>query len=122
MASVGSSRALQAPGVGLIHCLYRGRPTASIWSKLAAMDVNTRFAPSVLVGEALGAHPVLGPTMALRAEVLARSAGWNVWPTVLADDFELGRAVRGAGYQIACPHDDHRPRLPRTQRRRDAGA
>jgi ceramide glucosyltransferase len=94
---------LLAPGVGLIHCLYRGRPTASAWSKLAALDVNTRFAPSVVVGEALGAHPCLGPTMALRAEVLAAIGGLQVQADVLADDFELGRAVRAAGYRIAWP-------------------
>ncbi len=94
---------LQAPGVGLIHCLYRGRPTASVWSKLAALDVNTRFAPSVVVGEALGAHPCLGPTMALRAEVLAAIGGLDILADVLADDFELGRAVRAAGLTIACP-------------------
>ena len=94
---------LLAPGVGLIHCLYRGRPTSSAWSKLAALDVNTRFAPSVVVGEALGAHPCLGPTMALRAEVLAAIGGLQVLADVLADDFELGRAVRAAGYRIAWP-------------------
>lgn len=95
--------ALEAPGVGLVHCLYRGRPTASIWSRLAALDVNTRFAPSVVVGEALGAHPCLGPTMALKAEVLDRIGGLALLADVLADDFELGRAVRAAGLRIACP-------------------
>jgi ceramide glucosyltransferase len=94
---------LQRPGVGLVHCLYRGRPTASAWSRLAALDVNARFAASVMVGEALGAHPVLGPTMALPAKVLDRIGGVRVLADVLADDFELGRAVRGAGYAIACP-------------------
>jgi len=95
--------ALEAPGVGLIHCLYRGRPTASVWSRLAAMDVNTRFAPSVLVGEALGANPCLGPTMALRAETLAAIGGLEHLADFLADDFELGRAVRVLGLRIACP-------------------
>jgi ceramide glucosyltransferase len=56
----------------------------------------------VMVGEALGAHPVLGPTMALRADVLERIGGVRILADVLADDFELGRAVRGAGYAIAC--------------------
>jgi ceramide glucosyltransferase len=95
--------ALEEPGAGLVHCLYRGRPTASIWSKLAAMDINTRFAPSVLVGEALGAHPCLGPTMALRAEVLDKIGGLEHLADFLADDFELGRAVRAAGLRITCP-------------------
>jgi ceramide glucosyltransferase len=95
--------ALEQPGVGLIHCLYRGRPTASFWSRLAAMDVNTRFAPSVLVGEALGANPCLGPTMALRAQTLAAIGGLEYLADFLADDFELGRAVRAQGLTIACP-------------------
>ncbi len=95
--------ALEQPGVGLVHCLYRGRPTASVWSRLAAMDINTRFAPSVLVGEALGANPCLGPTMALRASTLAAIGGLDHLADYLADDFELGRAVRAQGLTVACP-------------------
>ncbi|HEX4196104.1 MAG TPA: bacteriohopanetetrol glucosamine biosynthesis glycosyltransferase HpnI [Caulobacteraceae bacterium] len=95
--------ALEQPDVGLVHCLYRGRPTASPWSKIAAMDVNTRFAASVLVGETLGANPCLGPTMALRTETLAAIGGLQHLADFLADDFELGRAVRAQGLEIACP-------------------
>lgn len=95
--------ALEDPRVGLVYCLYRGRPAAGFWSRLAALDINARFAASVVVGQALGAHPVLGPTMALRAEVLAEIGGLQRLADLLADDFELGRAVRAAGYAIACP-------------------
>jgi ceramide glucosyltransferase len=95
--------ALEAPGIGLVHCFYRGRPTASVWSRLAAMDANTRFAPSVVVGEALGAHPCLGPTMALRAETLKAIGGLEHLADFLADDFELGRGVRALGLGLACP-------------------
>ena len=95
--------ALQAPRVGLVYCLYRGRPSRNLWSRLAAIDVNTRFAPSVVVGQALGAHPCLGPTMALRAELLDRIGGLRYLANFLADDFELGRAVRATGQTIACP-------------------
>jgi len=95
--------ALEAPGVGLVYCLYRGRPAAGVWSRLAAMDINARFAASVVVGQALGAHPVLGPTMAIRSEVLNNIGGLDHLAEFLADDFELGRAVREAGYAIACP-------------------
>jgi ceramide glucosyltransferase len=95
--------ALEDPVVGLIHCLYRGRATASVWSKLAAMDVNTRFTPSVVVGEALGTNPCLGPTMALRADLLDRIGGFEYLANFLADDFELGRAVRATGYKVASP-------------------
>jgi ceramide glucosyltransferase len=41
--------------------------------------------------------------MALRSEVLTAIGGLTVLADVLADDFELGRAVRAAGHSIACP-------------------
>ena len=95
--------ALEEPDAGLVHCLYRGRPTASVWSVLAAQDSNTRFIPSVAIGEIVGAHPCLGPTMALPAAVLDKAGGFAYLADFLADDFELGRVVRGLGYRIACP-------------------
>jgi ceramide glucosyltransferase len=94
---------MEEPGAGLVHCLYRGRRTASLWSALAAQDVNTRFIPSVAVGEMLRAHPCLGPTMALSAAVLDKIGGFAYLADFLADDFELGRAVRASGYRIVCP-------------------
>lgn len=94
---------LQKPGAGLAYALYRGRPTGNLWSRIAAFDVNARFASSVVVGQALGAHPVLGPTMAVKAEALARAGGFQRLKDVLADDFELGRMVREQGLSIVCP-------------------
>ena len=95
--------ALQQPGVGLVYGLYRGRPAGNLWSRVAALDVNARFAAGVVMGQKLGAHPVLGPTMALRAETLAAAGGFERLKDVLADDFELGRMVREQGLAIACP-------------------
>jgi ceramide glucosyltransferase len=94
---------LQQPGVGLVHCLYRGRPACGVWSELAALDIDARFAASVAVGEALGAHPCLGPTMALRADVLEKAGGLAMLADQLADDFVLGAAVRAQGLAIASP-------------------
>jgi ceramide glucosyltransferase len=95
--------ALQQPGTGLVYALYRGRPTGNLWSRIAALDINARFAGSVVIGQALKAHPVLGPTMALRAATLAEAGGFERLKDVLADDFELGRMARGQGLAIACP-------------------
>jgi ceramide glucosyltransferase len=95
--------ALESDGVGLAYALYRGRPTGNLWSRIAALDINARFASSVVMGQALNAHPVLGPTMAVKADVLARTGGFERLKDVLADDFELGRMVRGQGLAIACP-------------------
>jgi ceramide glucosyltransferase len=95
--------ALEPEGVGLAYALYRGRPTGNLWSRIAALDINARFASSVVMGQALNAHPVLGPTMALPAEALAKAGGFERLKDVLADDFELGRMVREQGLAIACP-------------------
>ena len=95
--------ALQPEGVGLAYALYRGRPTGNLWSRIAALDINARFAGSVVMGQALNAHPVLGPTMAVKAAALARAGGFERLKDVLADDFELGRMVREQGLAIACP-------------------
>src|SRR6201996_4625260 len=95
--------ALEPEGAGLAYALYRGRPTGNLWSRIAALDINARFASSVVMGQALNAHPVLGPTMAVKAEALARAGGFERLKDVLADDFELGRMVREQGLSIACP-------------------
>ncbi|HUO23244.1 MAG TPA: bacteriohopanetetrol glucosamine biosynthesis glycosyltransferase HpnI [Caulobacteraceae bacterium] len=95
--------ALQAPGAGLVHCLYRGLPAAGFWSEMASLDIDARFAASVAVGETLGAHPCLGPTMALTADTLARIGGLKILADQLADDYVLGAAVRAQGLAIAAP-------------------
>jgi ceramide glucosyltransferase len=94
---------LQKPDMGLVYALYRGRPTGNLWSRIAALDINARFMSSVVVGQATGAHPVLGPTMAVKADALQKGGGFRRLQDVLADDFELGRMVREQGLKIACP-------------------
>jgi ceramide glucosyltransferase len=95
---------LEGPKVGLVTCLYRGRSVGGLWSTLAAMDVNFRFTPSVVIGLMLGiARPCLGPTMALRRGLLDEIGGFHRLSNLLADDYELGRAVRDAGYDVVFP-------------------
>ncbi len=95
--------ALEPERAGLAYALYRGHPTGNLWSRIAALDINARFASNVVIGQALNAHPVLGPTMAVKAEALAKAGGFERLKDVLADDFELGRMVRQQGLSIACP-------------------
>ena len=95
---------LEQPRVGLVTCLYRGRSVGGLWSTLAAMDVNYRFTPSVVIGMMLGiARPCLGPTMALRRGLLDEIGGFHRLSNLLADDYELGRAVRDRGYDVVFP-------------------
>lgn len=93
---------IEDPSVGVASCLHAGIGQSGFWSRLAAMDITYRFMPSVLVGRRLNlAEPVLGPMMGLRAETLARIGGFSAFADVLADDYEIGRAVRGLGLRVA---------------------
>lgn len=93
---------LADPEVGVASCLHAGVGNVGFWSCLAAMDITYRFMPSVLVGRGLNlAEPVLGPMMGLRAETLARIGGFSAFAEVLADDYEIGRAVRALGLRVA---------------------
>lgn len=89
---------LAAPGVGLVTSLYIGQGRAGGWSRLAAMNLSYAFLPSVVVGVALGlAKPCMGSTIALSRQTLERIGGWRAVADVLADDYEVGRAVRALG-------------------------
>jgi len=99
--------ALGRPGVGIVTCLYTGEPAADghrLWSSLAAMGTSYTFLPNVLLGTSLGlAAPCFGSTIALRRETLEEVGGFAAFADHLADDYEMGRAVRGKGYNLAIP-------------------
>ncbi len=64
------------PTVGLVTCLYVGRPTEGLWSRVGAMGLNHGFMPSALVARALGrADGSFGATMALPRALLDRIGG-----------------------------------------------
>ena len=70
--------ALDAPGVGLVTCLYRGAAAPGLWARLAAAAIDHHFLPSVLVGLKLGlAKPCFGSTIALRKTTLAMIGGFQ---------------------------------------------
>lgn len=96
--------ALAAPGVGAVSCLYRGRGDAGRWSELAAAATSYHFLPSVVLSQALGfAHPCMGSTIALRRGTLDRIGGFAPFADLLADDYEIGRAIRGFGLKVVLP-------------------
>ena len=97
--------ALNAPGVGLVTCLYRGEPQADVWSRLDSMAIDYHFLPDVLVGLAFGlARPCFGSTIALRRQTLVAMGGFEAFLDRLADDNAMGEAVRAAGMRVAIPH------------------
>ncbi len=96
--------ALSQPGVGLVSCLYVGQDDGTLWSRLSAMAINYRFLPSAILGKAARlAEPCFGATIAIRSETLGRIGGFAAFTDHLADDYEIGRAVRGLGLKIAIP-------------------
>jgi len=99
--------ALSRPGVGVVTCFYTGAPAPGVnrlWSSLAAMGTSYDFLPNALVGTSLGlAAPCFGSTIALTRTALDRAGGFAAFADLLADDYEIGRAVRAQGLGLAIP-------------------
>ncbi|MGH6889398.1 MAG: bacteriohopanetetrol glucosamine biosynthesis glycosyltransferase HpnI [Rhizomicrobium sp.] len=96
--------ALDEPGIGAVSCLYSGKPIGSVWAKLAAMGIDYHFLPNVCLGIALRlTEPCFGSTIALKRSILEEIGGLESLANVLADDYELGRAVREKGYRVRIP-------------------
>jgi ceramide glucosyltransferase len=91
---------LADPSVGIVTCLYRGAPTASLWSRLGALAQDEWYIPSVLVAVAFGSSAFCaGATMALRRDVFDAIGAFDALAPYLADDYELGARVRQLGLQ-----------------------
>jgi ceramide glucosyltransferase len=92
---------LDRPGVGVVTCLYRGLPRAGLWSSLGAMGVDYAFLPNAVTGVVLKlAQPCIGATIAMRRSTLDAVGGFAMIKNQLADDYELGAAVRKLGLKI----------------------
>jgi len=97
--------ALVQPGVGLVTCLYKGEAAGKgPWPVLAAMGTSYDFLPNVVTGVSLGlAEPCMGSTIGLTRATLTRIGGFDAFADYLADDYEMGRAVRELGLSLAIP-------------------
>jgi ceramide glucosyltransferase len=96
---------LQTPGTGAVTCCYTGvAAVPGLWAKLSVMGINQHFLPDTLFAlQHRLASPCFGSTIALTRNVLAEIGGLLPFATLLADDYEIGRAVRARGYGIAVP-------------------
>jgi ceramide glucosyltransferase len=91
---------LAEPHVGLVTCLYHGRPLDGFWPRIGALFIDTWFAPSVRVASAGGSSAfAFGATIALRAATLRAIGGFEVLKNRLADDYRLGELTRGLGLE-----------------------
>jgi ceramide glucosyltransferase len=85
-------------GVGVVTCLYRGRPAGGLWSRIGTQFIDDWFAPSVRVAHECGSHRFsFGATIALRRDVLDSVGGFAALSNRLADDYWLGELTRGSG-------------------------
>lgn len=91
---------LAEPRVGIVTCLYHGRPLHGAWQRMGALFIDTWFAPSVRVASSGGSSAfAFGATIAVRAATLRAIGGFEVLKNRLADDYRLGELVRGLGLE-----------------------
>lgn len=91
---------LAEPRVGIVTCLYHGRPLDGAWPRIGALFIDTWFAPSVRVASSGGSSAfAFGATIAVRAATLEAIGGVEVLENRLADDYRLGELVRGLGLE-----------------------
>ena len=87
---------------GAVTCPYYGISTGSMWSQLARLSIDGHFLPSIMVGVRLKlARPCLGSTIALRRSSFAAIGGFAAVANSLADDHDLGQALRKRGETVS---------------------
>ncbi len=88
---------------GMVTALYRGRAHGTVPSQLEALGIATDFQPSVLLARWMegGLRYGLGSTLAMSREALDRIGGLASVVDHLADDYELGARIYGAGFAVA---------------------
>ena len=95
------AREFRDPRVGVVTCPYRAASGRSPWSRLEALGMNTEFWSGVLAAQLLAPMDfAIGPTMAIRRSCLEAIGGWDVFQDFLAEDFQLGRRARLAGFDV----------------------
>lgn len=87
--------------VGVVTYPYRAASDGSVWSRLESLGMNTEFWGGVLAARFLVPMDfAVGPTMAVRRSCLEAIGGWAALGDYLAEDFQLGRLARRAGYEV----------------------
>jgi len=92
---------LEQSSVGMVTCLYRGVPEATVGSRLESLGISTDFACGVLVARNLeGVRFGLGSTLAFRSTELQRIGGFRSLLDYLADDYQLGQRISALGLEV----------------------
>jgi len=90
---------------GMVTCLYRGKPTGGLWSKLEALGMSVEMTAGAIVANLLeGMRFALGPTMAIRRDALQAIGGFEALADYCSDDYILGRKVVESGRRVVMSH------------------
>lgn len=90
--------------IGCVSCLYHGVASGNVWSDFEALAINSHFLPDIIFAVTFDlAKPCCGSTIAVRRGTLERIGGFGRFGKHLADDYEVGKSIRLAGYEVAIP-------------------
>ena len=108
------------PRVGLVTAPYIGRTSddprqRTVWSKLEALGIATDFLPGVLTARKIegGIRFGLGSTLAFTHQALDAIGGLQPLVEHLADDYELGARIAGAGFAVVLSGEVVETSVPR---------
>jgi len=90
------------PQVGMVTCLYRGVPSATMGSRLETLGISTDFCAGVLAARQLegGIRFGLGSTLVFRRSDLEKIGGFHSILDYLADDYELGKRIAALNLDV----------------------
>jgi ceramide glucosyltransferase len=93
---------MESPDVGMVTCMYRGQAGDSLGSRLEAIGISTEFHPGVLAARQLEGEIrfALGSTLVFSRASLNAIGGLPPLVDYLADDYELGKRISGAGFRV----------------------
>jgi len=94
------------PETGLVTSLYRSSRVHGAVTALEALGFTAEMIPNVLAAEKLeGLSFALGASMAIRRKALESIGGFSALVDYLADDYQLGYQIHGAGWNIKLSGD-----------------
>jgi ceramide glucosyltransferase len=93
------------PNVGLVSNLIVGSGEDSLGAQCENLHLNTFVLGGVCVADLANRPCVVGKSMLMRRDELARLGGFDAMRHVLAEDFLLGQRYHAAGYRVVlCQH------------------
>jgi ceramide glucosyltransferase len=94
------------PNVGYVCTLYRAVGAATWYERLELLSLNVDFGANLIFAAVTGAsHFCLGASTALHKPTLFAIGGLEPLSAYLAEDYEMGRRIRGLGLRaVICPY------------------